>query len=145
MQHIEKNHPETGITPDRLYWPATVVLLIGVVAHVEQAYAAVLALTAVQIVHYVARERSAAAFPVQVRAAYCGLLIAGTLPYLGFVHWVQLVGTTAVVTVDYCFLARCMSLLPWNRKEPMSWALVGQTFFSPPVRGSVLQEQPKVV
>lgn len=55
------------------------------------------------------------------------------------VHWIQLAGTAAVVTVDYCALARLLTLAPWNRREPLSLALVGRTLFSAPVQGSFLE------
>jgi len=77
-----------------------------------------------------AREGELAAFPVQVRAAYLALLVAGLYPPLGFIHWVQLVGTWAMVLVGYCPLARALSLLPWNRSQPLSAALVRRTFVS---------------
>jgi hypothetical protein len=46
------------------------------------------------------------------------------------------------VTFGYCTLARCLSLLPWNRSEPLSFALLRRTFLSRPVKGSVLQGLP---
>jgi hypothetical protein len=41
-------------------------------------------------------------------------------------------------------MARLVSLLPWNRKEPFSFALVLRTFLSVPVRGNILQGLPPV-
>jgi hypothetical protein len=52
---------------------------------------------------------------------------------------VQLVGTWAMVLVGYCPLARALSLLPWNRRQPLSADLVRRTFLSPPVRGSIVE------
>ncbi len=120
------------------YWLVTAILLVGAVAGHRAAIAAAIALTAVQLVHFAARERAPTAFPVQVRAAYLALLVAGLIPPLGFIHWVQLVGTWAMVLVGYCPLARALSLLPWNRRQPLSAALVRRTFLSPPVRGSIV-------
>ncbi|MGD8854087.1 MAG: hypothetical protein PVI28_17015, partial [Gammaproteobacteria bacterium] len=107
-----------------------------------QGFYAAMALTVFQSVHYYLRERSFAAFPVQVRVAYLGLLLAAQWQPLYWIYWVQLVGTTAMVVFDYCFLARCLSLLPWNRIEPFSFGLVVRTFFSAPVPGDVLQGLP---
>ena len=120
------------------YWLATAILLVGAVAGVSAAILAAIALTAVQLIHFATRERALAAFPVQVRAAYLALLVAGLYPPLGFIHWVQLVGTWAMVLVGYCPLARALSLLPWNRRQPLSADLVRRTFLSPPVRGSIV-------
>ena len=88
------------------------------------------------------RASGVAAFPVQVRVAYLGLLVAAQWQPLYWIYWVQLVGTTAMVMFDYCFLARCLSLLPWNRTEPLSFHLVLRTFFSAPVPGNILQGLP---
>jgi len=57
---------------------------------------------------------------------------------LGFLHWIQLAGTTAMVLVDYCPGARLVSLMPWNRRVPLTLGLVVRTFVRPPVRGSIL-------
>ena len=131
------------------YWLLTAVLLAAyLVVGLRAAIFAAIALTAVQLVHFAARERELAAFPVQVRAAYLGLLTIGLYPPLVFVHWIQLLGTWAMVLVGYCPLARMMSLLPWNRRQPLSAALVRRTFLSPPVRGSIVaainEPQPRV-
>jgi hypothetical protein len=102
----------------------------------------VIALTVIQTVHYFFRDRYITAFPVQVRLGYLLLLVLGTYPPLGFIHWVQLAGTTAVVTVGYCPLARIMVLMPWNRSRPLTFALVWDTIVSPPVTGSVMRAPP---
>lgn len=103
-----------------------------------------MALCAVQITHVIWLTRDAASFSVQVRVAYLGLLLAGLWPPLWWVHWVQLVGTSARVTVGYCFLARVLSLLSWNRRQPLSWDLLARTFFSGqttmPSCGTVFQQ-----
>lgn len=120
------------------YWLAMAVLLSAALAGLRPALAAAIGLGVVQTTHYWRRTGSARSFPVQVRACYLALLALGAWPPLAFVHWIQFVGTWTMVTVDYCFLARCLSLAPWNRRAPLSWALVRRTFLSPPYAGSVL-------
>jgi len=124
------------------YWAATVPLLAAGLYGYAQAFYAAMALTAFQSVHYYLRERSFTAFPVQVRVAYLGLLLIAQWQPLYWIYWVQLIGTSAMVLFDYCFLARCLSLMPWNRKEPFSISLVLRTFFSAPVPGNILQGLP---
>ena len=123
---------------DWWYWLITDGLLIGSLADWRWGALPVIALTMIQAVHYLHRERRIMAFPVQVRLGYLLLLLLGTIPQLGFIHWVQLAGTTAVVTVGYCPLARFLALMPWNRSRPLSAALVWNTIISPPVAGSIL-------
>jgi hypothetical protein len=124
------------------YWLVTDALLVGGLAGWPAGFAPVIALSTVQAGHYLHREGRLAAFPVQVRLGYLGLLLAGLWDPLHFVYWVQLAGTTAMVVFDYCPLARFLSLMPWNRRERFSARLVLRTFLAPPVRGSVLQGLP---
>jgi hypothetical protein len=121
------------------YWAVTTILLIGVVAGNNQSLQAVLALNIIQVMHFVYREKSLSAFPVQVRITYLGLLFIAQAPFMFWIFWWQLIGTSAMVLYDYCFLARCLSLLPWNKKEAYSLELSKRTFLSPPVKGNVLQ------
>ncbi len=112
------------------YWLITGGLLgWGLIGRPEGLHLA-MALCAVQIAHVGWLTGNLAAFPAQVRIAYLGLLIAGTWEPLHWIHGMQLVGTTARVLIGYCFLARMLSLAPWNRWQPMSLALIRRTFFS---------------
>ena len=92
------------------YWLATLVLLAGGLAGWPSGIDLATALCAVQVVHFAIRTGSPTSFPVQVRAAYLDLLVAGNWPPLAFVHWVQLAGTSATVVFGYCPLARMLSL-----------------------------------
>jgi len=121
------------------YWAATTLLLTGVVAGNNESLHAVIILNAVQVIHFILREKSLTAFPVQVRIAYFGLLFLAQAPWMFWIFWWQLIGTAAMVLFDYCFLARCMSLMPWNKTEDYSMELVKRTFVSAPVKGNVLQ------
>jgi len=120
------------------YWLATTLLLAVSFAGIGPALPLALALTGVQAVHFGFRDRSPVAFPVQVRIAYLGLLALGLWPPLRWVHAVQLVGTSAMVLAGYCLLARLLSLMPWNRRQPLTPRLVAVTLFSRPVKGSIL-------
>lgn len=124
------------------YWLAADVLLVYGLAGGALGFIPVIALCTVQALHFIARHRSLSAFPVQVRVWYLGLLLFGLWEYGYFMYWIQLAGTTAMVLVDYCPLARFLSLMPWNRREPLSWQLVRRTVFSPPVKGNILQGLP---
>lgn len=120
------------------YWLATGLLLAGVLWGCPLGFGPPIGLTLVQGLHYLAREGSVRAFPVQVRVAYLVWMLAGLWAPLGFFLWIQLAGTAASVLVDYCLMARTVSLLPWNRRSPLTLRLVLKTFLRPPVRGSIL-------
>lgn len=115
------------------WWWLVIDLLLATSLLVDRRIlAAVFAVAAAQVVLF-ARASGWTSFPAQVRIAYLGLLLIGLWHPAGFIHWIQLAGTTAMVLFGYCLLARCLSLLPFNRIEPLSAALVMRTFFAPPV------------
>jgi len=66
------------------------------------------------------------------------LLALGVAGPLAFIHWIQLAGTTAMVFVGYCPLARMLALMPWNRREPLDRERLVRVLFRPPVQGSIL-------
>lgn len=119
------------------YWLAALILLaIGRNGH-DLAWLLLIELMCAQIIHFAARTRSLVSFPVQVRVVYLELLLLGLLEPLEFIHWMQLAGTAAMVLFGYCPLARAMSLLPWNRREPLTASMIWRTFAEPPRAGEV--------
>ena len=124
------------------YWAITTGLLVGFLAGFDQCLQAAIALNIVQVLHFIIREQSMIAFPVQVRIAYLGLLFAAQAPYMGWVFWWLLIGTSAMISFGYCFLARLLSLLPWNRQDSYSLEMFKKTFLTPPQKGNMLQGLP---
>jgi hypothetical protein len=116
----------------RRYWAATAALLALSLAGVAGTLAAALALTVVQAAHMLLLHGRLAAPAVQTRLGYLALLAAGLWPPLAVVHWMQLAGTVAAVSVDYCPMARTLSLAPWNRPGAPSLADIAAAFLTPP-------------
>jgi len=115
------------------YWTATLPLLVAaVVFDRRELFAPLIAFTTWQGVHFLWRTRSPLAPPVQTRTAYTLLLVAGLWPPLAFIHWVQVAGTTAMVLFGYCPLARMLSLMPWNRRERLTWQALTATILASP-------------
>lgn len=113
------------------YWLTTVgFLAIGLFTGRVEGIVMAIALCAVQIVHVSWLTRDWTAFPVQVRFAYFMMLLAGLWSPLHWIHWIQLVGTSARVLIGYCLLARTLSLAPWNRWQPLTTALLKRTFLT---------------
>jgi len=102
-------------------------------------FALAIGLSIFQLVHFVIRERSITAFPVQVRFFYLLLLLVSLPQAMQWLYWLPIVGTWAQLIFGYCTMARCVSLFPWNRHEKFSVSLLEKTFLSRPVRGSILQ------
>ncbi len=124
------------------YWAVTTALLFSGLAGNPEGYRLAIALSAFQIVHFRLRDHSFSAFPVQVRVAYTAMLAVFLWEPLNVLYWIPAIGTLAQVLFGYCALARCLSLMPWNRREPLSTELLLRTFWSRPVKGSVMQGLP---
>jgi hypothetical protein len=122
-----------------LIW-TLIALLAGLLVSPAWFYVAI-ALCVVQVVHFGIEDKNFFSFSCQVRLAMIGILLMIVLvePMRWF-GWVMVVGLTARLTVNYCLLARLVSLLPWNSKKPFSLSLVKEVIFSPPVKGSCLKK-----
>ena len=123
------------------YWAVTDLLLIIGVTVWPFALTLAIILNVIQVIHFYSMTPKISNFAVQVRIGYLLLLIIALYPPLHFIFILQIIGTTAMVVLNYCFLARFMSLMPWNNTRTYTLELITQTFFSKPVDGSV--QQPK--
>ena len=121
------------------YWLATIPFLTVGILGEQNGLIIVAALTSFQILHFFLREKSMSAFPVQVRIAYLCWFSIGLLPYMQWMLWIQLAGTSLSVLINYCAMARLTSLAPWNHHQPLSGRLILTTIFSRPIKGSILQ------
>jgi hypothetical protein len=113
-------------------WLVTAVCLAVGLAGWPAAFLVAIALTAIQVVVFLAKERRLAAFSVQLRIAYLALLALCYIPEMRWLYWLPAVGTFALVIFGYCLLARTLSLCPWNVAEPYSVDRIRRTFFSTP-------------
>jgi hypothetical protein len=127
------------------YWLAIVVLLTAGVAGYPAGFASAVGLGAIQLLHFALIERSTAAFSVQVRFFYWLFLLAIMAlpePARTLVYWLPTLGTWATVLFGFCGMARMVSLLPWNRREPFSLDLVKRTMLARPTRHNMLHGLP---
>jgi len=122
----------------------TACLLTAGVAGFQSGFVLAIDLTLVQLIHFAAIERSVTSFPVQVRFWYLIVLLVALPKPLQWIYWVPMVGTWAQLIFGYCTMARCVSLLPWNRGERFSFGLLKKTFLSLPVRGNIMHGLPPV-
>lgn len=124
--------------PSWRHWAATVPLLGAHLAGSPWALPIATGLCAVAAAYFAWRVGGLKPYPAQVRVAYLVLLAAGALPGMQWIHWVQLAGTSAMVAVGYCPLVRALSLLPFNRADPLSGRLVWRVLVTEPVAGGLL-------
>jgi hypothetical protein len=121
------------------YWLMSVGFLTAGVSGWPPGFLYAIGLTAFQLLHFSISDRGGISFPTQVRLGYLLLLVVALPRSLRLIYWIPTIGTWAQVLFGYCAMARTVSLMPWNRKQGLSVALVKRTFFSAPVRGSILQ------
>lgn len=120
------------------YWPILgCALTIGISGY-PIGFLLTIIISSVHLIQYIFTEKSITSFPVQVRLLYLVYMVAAYPEAMQFLYWLPVVGTWARAIFGYCLLARTLSLFPWNRRVPFSAALLFKTFFSRPIRGSIL-------
>lgn len=123
-------------------WAFTAVFLAVGVLGLSVGFIAAVVLSIGQTLIFISKARSFRDFPVQIRVAYSLLLVVCYLPAMRWLYWLPTIGTFALILFGYCFAARVLSLMPWNRKEKLSLGLLGRTFLTPPVTGNIMQGLP---
>lgn len=125
-------------------WLATVILIGVGLAGYEAGFYAAIGLSTLQIAWLATLERLLWSLPVQIRIAYTLCLIGYEFSAMRGFYWFTAAGTVAFLIFGYCVLARMLSLMPWNRREPLTVPLVRRTFLTPPAVGNVHQGMPRV-
>lgn len=87
-------------------------------------------------VHFIWIERSLTAFAVQVRLAYLAILILGAWEPLRVLYVAPFIGTWVLVLYGYCFLARVLAMMPWNRRTALTADRFWIILTAPPREGS---------
>jgi protein-S-isoprenylcysteine O-methyltransferase Ste14 len=120
-------------------WIAMIALLIArfVIGGSEPIVAAAVICGGLAIIDLVRRRGDIEALSVQIRLFYTLLLVLGLVPGMGWVHWMQLVGTSIRVLIGYCLLERELRLTPWNLIEHLTWKSAWQIMTTRPVGGLV--------
>jgi hypothetical protein len=121
-------------------WLVTVVLLALGLAGLTVGFIAAIVLSLAQTIFFWRTHRTLRAMSVQIRLAYAALLLVCLLPFMRWLYWLPALGTTALLVFGYCLMARILSLLPWNRTEPLTPGLLRRTFFTAPAIGWVGQD-----
>ncbi len=121
------------------HWAATIPLLALYLSGHGVAIVIAIGLCAIVGMFYLLRLKRLRPFPVQVRASYLLLLVAGLVDGLHWLHEVQLVGTSTMVAMGYCPLARLLSLASWNRSEPLTRSRCWSVLVSGPYFGGLFR------
>jgi len=99
------------------FWTVTLLLIIAAVGGWTPGYAAVISVSAVQVVFFAIRTGSPVSFPSQVRIAYFAYTLLGLWDAVRFIAYALLIiGTAMVVFFDRCGIALVLKQMPWNRQ-----------------------------
>ena len=88
------------------FWTVTLLFIVAAVAGWTPGYGIVIAISAAQVVYFLAQERSVSAFPTQIRIVYFAFTLLGLL---------LLIGTIMVTFFGRCAIALVLKRVPWNR------------------------------
>jgi hypothetical protein len=102
------------------FWLVTLAFIITALLGWFTAYYVVIAISALQVVFFLAQEKSLSAFPVQIRVAYFALTLFGLWPGVGVViYLILLLGTIMVTFFGRCMIALGLKYMPWNKERPV--------------------------
>jgi len=96
------------------FWLVTLALLLAGLGGWQAGFPGAGGLSAVQVVFFMVRERSAVSFPVQVRIAYLGLVVVALFDPWRVLFVLLALGTVMVTFFDRCFIALVLRKMPWN-------------------------------
>jgi hypothetical protein len=124
-----------GIMPKELVWWGWLLTaaLLGIgLSGIPAGFIAALALLLAKTLFYWWRLGRVSAMGVQIRLSYTVVLALCFISQLHWLFWPAAAGAGALVVFGYCLMGRTLSLLPWNRTEPLSLDLFRRTFLSAP-------------
>ncbi len=98
------------------FWAVTLAFIIAAIAGWTLGYYVVIAISAVQVIVFLARERSVMAFPTQIRLVYFAWALTGLWPLVRLPFYIVLfLGTVMVVFFGRCSIAMVLRYMPWNQ------------------------------
>ena len=98
------------------FWVVTLLFIVAAVAGWTPGYGLVIAISAAQVIFFLAQEKSLAAFPAQIRIAYFAITLFGLWPEVRwYVYLLLLFGTVMVAFFGRCAIALVLKRMPWNQ------------------------------
>ena len=98
------------------FWATTLGFMIAALAGWVPGYAIVMGISAVQVIFFLAQEKSLIAFPVQIRIVYFAFTLFGLWPGVRlYVYLILLLGTVMVTFFARCVIALMLKQMPWNQ------------------------------
>lgn len=101
------------------FWAVTLAFIVAAVVGWTPGYYVVMAISALQVVVFLVRERSFMAFPTQIRIVYFAFMLFGLWAAVRLPFYVLFLLTTVmVVFFGRCSISSLLKRMPWNRNRP---------------------------
>jgi hypothetical protein len=98
------------------FWAITLIFIVAALFGWTPGYYLTIAVSAVQVLVFLVRERSVSAYPTQIRLVYFAFALTGLWPAIRLPCYVLLLlGTVMVVFFGRCSIALMLKHMPWNR------------------------------
>ena len=98
------------------FWAVTLAFIVAAIAGWPSGYYVVMGISAVQVIFFLAQEKSLSAFPTQIRVVYFAFTLFGLWPEARlFIYIILLLGTIMVTFFGRCSIALVLKHMPWNR------------------------------
>ena len=102
------------------FWAISFVFIIAAIAGWLPGYYVVMGISAVQVIFFIAQEKSLSAFPTQIRITYFALSLFGLWPGVRlYIYLILLLGTVMVTFFNRCAIGLVLKQMPWNRGREM--------------------------
>lgn len=105
---------------DWWFWLAICLGIGGGLAGWRAGYLVCAAVSALNLLYFIVRDRSLVSFPVQVRLVWLAMVLPALWPVLEWLFVPLFVGMVLVVLFDRCGIARVLVKMPWNRGVTLS-------------------------
>lgn len=98
------------------FWFVTFGFIVAAIFGWSAGYYVVIAMSSLQVIFFIAQEKSLISFPVQIRLAYFAFTLFGFWPATRlYVYIALLLGTIMVAFFGRCSIALMLKNMPWNR------------------------------
>jgi hypothetical protein len=100
------------------FWAVTLVFIVAAVVGWSPGYYIVMAISGIQVLFFLAQEKSLSAFPTQIRIVYFAFTLFGLWPQVRlFIYAILLIGTVMVTFFARYVIALLLKQMPWNRSR----------------------------
>jgi hypothetical protein len=98
------------------FWALTLAFIVAAIAGWTPAYYVVMVISGLQVLFFLAQEKSLSTFPSQIRMAYFALTLSGLWSEVRLpIYALLLLGTVMVTFFGRCAIALILERMPWNR------------------------------